>query len=297
MKEEAAFPDLYLIPINFSEASLNACYYALEMASKLKARIKLIHAYGLPDVRPMSFDDTEFYAGTLATHITEIREEAEKNMASFLEKITAYSKTKSLPEIPITTNLINGVPDEIALYTAESEKPVLIIMGVSGMETRTFEPMGKIASRIVEKSAVPVLIIPEDMEFKGINEIKNVLYTTAFDETDFSAIGRLISIVQRLNMDIYCVHIGTENNDPWDKIKMEGLKEYFNKAYGKTNVECDLIFSKDIIKALDNFITEKDIDLLSLTTKKRNLISKLINPSIALKILYHTRIPLLVFHG
>ena len=297
MKEETAFPDLYLIPINFGDASLNACYYALEMASKLKARIKLIHAYGLPDVRPMSFDDTEFYAGTLATHITEIREEAEKNMAIFLEKIKAYSKAKSLPEIPVTTNLINGMPDEITMYTAESEGAMLIVMGVSGKEVRTFEPMGKIASRIVEKSNSPVLIVPEDMDFKGIEKIKNVLYTTAFDETDFSAIGRLISIIQGLNMDIYCVHIGTENNDPWDKIKMEGLKEYFNKVYGKTNVECDLLFSKDIIKALDEFITAKDIDLITLTTRKRNLISKLINPSLALKILYHTRIPLLVFHG
>jgi len=297
MKEEAAFPDLFLVPIDFSSASLNASYYALELAAKRKARIKLIHAYNLPDVRPMSFEDTEFYAGTLSSHIKEIREDAEKNMAIFLDKINSYIKVKSLLEVPVSTNLINGIPDEIILYTAESENAGLIILGISGKDVRTFEPMGKIASRIVDKSVVTVLVIPEDIEFIGIDKIKNVLYITAFDESDFSAIGRLISIIEKLNMNIFCLHIGNEEKDQWDKIKMEGLREYFNKVYGKTNVECDLIFSKDMMKALDDVITSKNIDLISLTTHKRNIISKLINPSLAKKILYHTRTPLLVFHG
>ena len=173
MKEEAAFPDLFLVPIDFSNASLNASYYALELAAKRKARIKLIHAYNLPDVRPMSFEDTEFYAGTLSSHITEIREDAEKNMAIFLDKINSYIKIKSLLEVTVSTNLINGIPDEIILYTAESENAGLIILGISGKDVRTFEPMGKIASRIVDKSEVTVLVIPEDIEFIGIDKIEN----------------------------------------------------------------------------------------------------------------------------
>lgn len=297
MKEGAAFPDLFLVPINFSNASLNASYTALELAARMKARVKLIHAYNLPDVRPMSFDDTEFYAGTLSTHIIEIREEAEKSMATFVEKIQVYIKGKSLPEIPVSTQMINGVPGEIAIYTAESEKAGLIVIGVSGKDVRTFEPMGKIASKIVDKSSVPVLIVPEDMEFKGIEKFKNILYITSFDESDFPAIGKLISIVKWLDMDIYCLHIGGEEKDQWDKVKMEGLREYFNKVYDKPNVKSDLIFSKDMIKSLDDFITSNNIDLISLTAHKRNIISKLINPDITLKILYHTRIPLLVFHG
>lgn len=297
MKEGAAFQDLFLVPINFSNASLNATYTALELAAKMKARIRLIHAYNLPDVRPMSFDDAEFYAGTLSSHITEIREDAEKNMTAFLEKIKVYIKNKALPEISITANLINGIPGEIAMYTAESEKAGLIIIGVSGKDVRSFEPMGKIASKIVEKSTVPVLIVPEDIEFKGIDKFKNVLYITKFDESDFSAIGRLISIVKWFEMDIHCLHIGEEEKDQWDKVKMDGLREYFNTVYGKPNVKSDLIFSKDMIQSLDGFIASNSIDLISLTAHKRNIISKLINPDIAVKILYHTRIPLLVFHG
>jgi Universal stress protein UspA and related nucleotide-binding proteins len=297
MIESTAFPELFLVPINFSTASLNAGYTALELAAKMKARVKLIHSYTLPDVRPMSFDDTEMYASTLSAQLTDIKEEAEKNMASFLDKITTYASRKKLSDIPISSKLINGVPGEIAMFTAESEKAGLIIIGVSSKEERSFEPMGKIASRIVDKSSIPVLIIPEETDFKGVDKLKNVLYLTSFDESDFPAIGKLLSFIKWLDTNIFCLHIGREEKDQWDKIKMEGLREYFNKAYGKPNVKTDLIFSKDMIQSLDYFISSNHIDLIGITAHKRNIISKLINPDITLKILYHTRIPLLVFHG
>jgi nucleotide-binding universal stress UspA family protein len=294
--EETGFASLFVIPIDFSNASLNASYYALELAAKFKVRIKLIHTFGIPDVRPLSFDETNFFEGPLTTHVSDLRQEAEKRLAEFIKTLNQYIKTKSLDEIPISTHLINGIPDDITLYTAESENAGLIIMGIAGTDIRTFEPMGKIASRIVERANIPVMIIPEDTVFKGIDKIKNVLYTTAFDETDFSAIQKLISFVNKLDVNIYCLHIDNKDVTPWDKLKMEGLREYFNKAYGKTNVECDLMISKDIFKALDEFIISNKIDVISINAHKRNLISKLINPSITLKILYHTRIPLLVFH-
>jgi nucleotide-binding universal stress UspA family protein len=293
MKEDTAFPDLFIIPTDFSPASLNACYFALELAVKFKARIKLIHVYAIPDPTPVTYENPEIL---ITPTVNGIRETAEKNLASFLKKINTYAKTKGLENIPITTHLINGTPEIITLYTSEAEKAGLIIMGVSGTEVRSFEPMGKIASRIVEKSVVPVLIIPEEMEFNGIDKIKNILYTTAFDESDFSAIGKLMTIIQKFDLNVYNLHIG-EHENPWDRIKMDGLKEYFNKVYGKANVESDLIFSKNIIKALDEYIVSKNIDLMSVTKHKRNILSKLINPSLTLKILYHTRIPLLVFRA
>jgi nucleotide-binding universal stress UspA family protein len=294
---EVAFSELFIIPIDFTNASLNACYYALELANILKARIMLIHTYGLPDIRPMSIDDTNLYQGTLALQVAQVKEEAERKLSEFLHQLGKYIKSRSLIEIPISTQLIQGFPDEITLYTVESENANLIIMGVAGKEVRTFETMGKIASKIVERTKIPVIIIPEDTEFHGIDKIKNILYTTAFDESDFSAIQKLVSFVSRLEINIFCLHIDNKESNPWDKVKMDGLHEYFYKVYGKTNVECDLIVSDNLLYALDEFISVKHIDFMSITNRKRKLISKLINPDITLKILYHTRIPLLILPG
>jgi nucleotide-binding universal stress UspA family protein len=295
--EISAFVGLFIIPVDFSEASLNACFFALELASKLKSRLKLIHTYGLPEIRPMSFDDTDFYTGTLTTHLNDLRQDAEQKIIELTNSLKDYCIKKSLGEIPITTSIVNGIPDEITLYSAETEQAGLVIMGISKKDMRTFEPVGKIASRIVEKATCPVLIVPEDFLFSGIDKVKNILYTTALDELDFAAIQKLITLVKRLELKIKILHIGNEEGDPWDNIKMEGLKEYFTKAYDQTNVLYDLIYSPDILKALDDYIIENSIHILSMITHKRNLLWKLINPSLTKKVLYHTKIPLLVFHA
>jgi nucleotide-binding universal stress UspA family protein len=182
LKREESYTNLFIIPVDFSSASENSCYYALELATKFKARIKLIHTYGIPDIRPFTIEDTDFYQGTYNLQANEIRENAEIKLNELIHKLKTYIKQHSLEEIPIVHTLINGSPDEITLYSAELDKASLIIIGISGKDVRTFEPTGKITSRIIEKSSVPILIVPEDSKFVNIDQLKNILYLTAFDE-------------------------------------------------------------------------------------------------------------------
>ena len=57
------------------------------------------------------------------------------------------------------------------------------------------------------------------------------------------------------------------------------------------------LVGNDISGSLQKIIDEEKIDILSLTTHKRNMISRLFNPSIARKMVFHTNTPLLVFHA
>jgi nucleotide-binding universal stress UspA family protein len=50
------------------------------------------------------------------------------------------------------------------------------------------------------------------------------------------------------------------------------------------------------IPALEKYVAENNIDLIAMTKRKRNMIAKLFSPEITRKILFHTDIPLLVFH-
>lgn len=293
MQENTAFPDLFIVPTDYSSASLNASYFAVELAAKFKARLKFLHTYTCPEYVPAAFEGAEPLIGTT---LTEVRNIAEKNLTQFIEKLTSYTIHNNLTEVPVTSQLFNGEPEELTLYISESEKASLIIMGVTSTETRSFEPIGRIASHIIERSKVPVLIIPEESSFSGINKIHNILYTTTFDESDFPAIERLMFIVRKIDMNIFCLHIG-ESEKPWDRIKMNGLKNYFNEVYGKPNVESDFIFSKNMMQALDEYISTKKIDIMAISSRKRNMLAKYIYPSLTQKILYHTNIPLLVFRA
>ena len=45
------------------------------------------------------------------------------------------------------------------------------------------------------------------------------------------------------------------------------------------------------------YIDQAEIDLIALTTHKRGVIERLFNPSIARKMIFHSYVPLLIFHS
>lgn len=59
------------------------------------------------------------------------------------------------------------------------------------------------------------------------------------------------------------------------------MKDILKEKYTSEAFECRLIIGKDTLDSLEHFIKEEKIDILSLTTHKRNMISRLFNPSLA----------------
>jgi hypothetical protein len=58
-----------------------------------------------------------------------------------------------------------------------------------------------------------------------------------------------------------------------------------------------LVVGKDILESLEKYIKEEKVDIISLTTHKRNMITRLFNPSLAKRMVFHTKTPLLIFQG
>jgi nucleotide-binding universal stress UspA family protein len=53
----------------------------------------------------------------------------------------------------------------------------------------------------------------------------------------------------------------------------------------------------NVLDTLESTIKNDPVDILALTTHKRGMISRLFNPSLARKMVFHAEIPLLVFHA
>ena len=91
--------------------------------------------------------------------------------------------------------------------------------------------------------------------------------------------------------------MGRSYTDDWDVARLEGMKNVLCEKYKGIDFECSLINGNDILDALETYIKEEHIDIISMTTHKRNLITRLFNPSLARKMVFHTNTPLLIFHG
>ena len=170
-------------------------------------------------------------------------------------------------------------------------------MGTRGKAEGAVDFIGSVTKKIIEKAKMPVIAIPQKSVYMGINYMNSILYATDFDDSDFKALRKLMTLIRPFNMKIYCIHIASDISSTFDKIKMESLKDHFKKEYGDYNLHCDLIEHDDVLQGLEDYIDEKDIDMIALTTHKRSVFERLFNPSLAKKMLFHTNIPLLVFHS
>ncbi len=294
-KKEPVEPRI-LLPVDFSSYSEKAAEVALGWAAKLKAEITLLHTFFNPVVTTIPFSDTFAYDMNLDETVMELEERAKegmKKMEAFFEK-----KNNALGENKVVykTKLLRGVAeDEIVRYSNEYQ-PIAIVMGTRGLDRKVSDLVGSVTAEVMENAKFPVLAVPEDFEFKGIDAMENLLYATDFQESDFIAMEILEKVVRPLGIKIICAHVSSHKHSHWDDVKIAGLQEFLSKKYPNTGVVCDLIENEDFYVGIESYVKEKKIDILSFTRKKRSLLSRLINPNVAKKMLFHSTTPLLVFN-
>jgi nucleotide-binding universal stress UspA family protein len=287
-----------LVPVDFSSYSYHAALFAMHYASHVGAEILVLHAYYAPDVHTIPYDDETFgFQGTLTEYLTGLRETARKETLSFIEKLKKDAAKEGAGKVKMDYFIVKGSLDDAVFYADESYTPDLIVLGARGRDQRRNDPIGSMTARILEKASIPVLVIPEDAAIADFFKLKKIIYATSFDESDFQAVKKLMTLTAPFGMDILCTHFTKEEEDPQAQVRMEGLLKYFRDSYPGVKVECRIIRGEDVVDGLNGFILDHPVSAISLTTHRRNLIEKLFYPSVAKKMFFHTRVPLLVFHS
>jgi nucleotide-binding universal stress UspA family protein len=285
-----------LVPIDFSLHSEKACKMAVNIAEKLKSKIILMHCYINPVIHSIPFSDIYAYDSSLLTKMEYSEENANTEFQKFVTKVSGEvgkDKWKSLsPEYIIKS----GYPEDDILAFASKNHTQLIVMG-SGGKNAPYGTLGSIAADVMYNATIPVMIVPEDTPEKTSGNFSHVLYATNFDEKDFASLDKLMQILKPFDIKLNCVHVGQPKADGWDMARLEGMKDVLHEKYKKIEFSCHLIVGKDILESLEKFIGENEVDIISLTTHKRNMLTRLFNPSLAKRMIFHTRTPLLVFHG
>jgi len=286
-----------LVPVDFSESSVNACSYAVGLAAKLKAEIKLLYSYFNPIVVAEPYIEENTFQFRMDEIVSKIEPRAKEQMHTLIGQIKDHSKKEGIEKIKITYHLDRGMPEEIILRYAEVWKPGVIVMGTKGTGRGAYDYIGSVTKKIITKAGMPILVVPQNSVYRGISYIGKILYATNFDDSDLRSLRTLIALLSPFDVRLYCAHTGTEDDTGVNRAMLNNLKERFQNEYSGYNLHCDLIHNNDIVQGLEDYIEDKEIDLLALTTHKRGIIERLFNPSLARQMLFHTHIPLLVFQS
>lgn len=140
-------PKIIVVPTDFSVAAEAALDHAVALASKLGAKVYLLHAYELPII---GFPDGVVIPS--AEIATRIIADAEKGLASSVAK----RKDSGVTIEPI---LKQADAREAILAVVEDLSADLVIMGTHGRRGIARALIGSVAEAIVRVSPVPVLTV------------------------------------------------------------------------------------------------------------------------------------------
>jgi nucleotide-binding universal stress UspA family protein len=261
-----------LVPVDFSEHSVLALSYAIELSKSFGENIVLLNTYQIVE-KP----------GEMLNMEKALQKQSEERMKSLLAKTKTHAGNVQIKDI-----VTHGGAVETITKIAKEEGCDLIVMGSKGASGMREVFIGSIAGGVMEHAEIPVLIIPQRSQRIGFDK---VIFAVGQDKINKEDITPLLKLVDACRSELEVVHFGDENENPVTVSEnlefLEDLEDYcMNYAYGKSEL--------DIESKIQTFAKEKDADLICMIRRKRNFWQSLFSSSATLKQAYHSEIPLLI---
>jgi nucleotide-binding universal stress UspA family protein len=202
-----------LVPVDFSECSLNALAYALKMVDTTGGEIIVLHAYHVPFAFPeagsaISSETVEQIEQTVDDEFYTIKQQFRNE----IHKIREFKKVASFGIDAINSELSNQEYD-------------LIVMGTRGSSGIAEVLIGSVTANVIEEAESPVLCIPENAAY---NNVSNIAFACDYEEmNEPREIGALKYFAEKYDA---CVHLVN--------VKEKSKKGHFEEA-----IYLDTVFS------------------------------------------------------
>ena len=136
----------FLVPLDFSEYANQALDYAIHLASKLDARLTLLHV-----IQSLPLGGVDMGVTVPYTYIQDLEAEITASMNDCLERVTAAGLEGKIA-------VVHGVPFHEIIETAKTQQADLIVMGTHGRTGFQHILLGSVAEKVVRLAPCPVLV-------------------------------------------------------------------------------------------------------------------------------------------
>lgn len=280
-----------LIPVDFSDYSRKACAVGFRMAHAFRTSVVILHSY-----------INRYFSGTLPLgskfrldkKIAEQFKGKEIKARNQMEAFEAELKNglispDLLSAVDYRCEVVEGVPEDAILDYAKAAKPALVVMGTRGKHRKEQDLIGSVTAEVLDSIKFPLLIIPEGICVERCGKRSVLLYCN-LERSDLSALDRVMSDYPVGK--VVLAHVES-NHEKLVNSRMEALQEYCHHQYPGLPFSTQIYEEAGFLETFESALIEHDVDLVVIPNKRRNIFSRLFNPSIAHRILFHTDIPML----
>lgn len=270
-----------LFPTDFSETANNALLYALSLAESLDATVYVLHVYELPII------NGGISAGLVQNVYDTVKFGQFENFKDNIPQLRKIADDNNFGHIPLKFILEEGNFLYIMRETILEEKIDYVVMGTTGYSDIEKKIFGTNTINAITSLKVPILSIPNHIKFNGI---KNIGFTTIFDDKDKDALYYLSEIASRHNGRVLCLHVSKDGK--YNEQALANWKEEFKDE----PVDFLIEVNPEPVNAVLKFIQEANLDLLTVVSRNKGFFDKLFSPSVTKKIATKNSVPLFVFH-
>jgi len=256
-----------IVPVDFSETSLNAAKYAAQL---------LVGHYGVNMILYHSYSKAA-EADTVTANLEKLKADLLKD---HVVKIDVLAHEES--------DFVDGLEK-----AARHRRADLVIMGITGKSAIAQVFFGSNTLKMAERKACPVLIVPESASF---SPIKNVMLTSDFKNTlNTTPSGPIKDFLNAFKPQLHVVNVDNEHYISLTE-NYEAEKQELKAMFAEYNPEFYFMRLYDVDEAINLFAESRNIDLIIAIQKNRSFIGKLLNGSRTKTLSFHSKMPILVMH-
>ena len=255
-----------IIPIDFSDSSINALIFGHRLATDSGAVTKAIHVQNETSDR---FD----------------KEDVNIRLERIVNAINKDWGSDVLKASFISSEIREGNPVEKILHSIEDNAGELLIVGTKNDNTKEIKWFGSVAVELMTLAPCPVLQIPENARYKGI---RKVLIAMDNHELSPTSIKSLVDFCLPLGAEIHCVHISKRSTKIVPSIpKLKAL-------YDESLLTSSSVFHIDIAKGLQQYSELNDIDLIAIAPSSKTIFKHFMNNSVSKQLVNINSMPTLI---
>lgn len=273
-----------LLPTDFSQNSLNAAKYALDMFKEEACTFYLVNTY------TPSFVHSRFMAS--AVHGGLVEDSVQLESQEGLDRMTEYiAANLKYPEHHLEAISSFNLLTEELKELVESKKTDLIVTGTKGASGFEEVFLGSNTVRMIKAIRdCPILAVPEHYT---LNQTKKIGFATDF-KRNFSAevVAPLVRLANQKKASIEIMHINEEEQlSKYQESNKDILLEYLQGIPCSIKQMPYFASKTDVIRL---FVEDSKIDVLAMIYYRHGYLEELVREPVVKRMAFHSEVPILV---